>query len=632
MKKLRVTILYVLMTLLFANAVSASLSYVTAAGENWTLEENGTLVIMGIIDADEFEKNGWTPYREQIKTVRLTAGAGWMPEYVFDGCVNMTEFRVDTGCTAYFADDGVLYRNLAQDSRRLFCYPDAKTDKAYAVLEHSSIIDRAFADAVYLEKVVFPEDLYYVGTSWDAAVFENCTSLTEVVVDRSHGLYCPEGTFDGTALSSEFIDEICWNNPFTDIHPQSPYYDAVKFVEKNGLMNGMGNGTFSPDTGMTRAMFVTVLGRMAGVTEYSRGGDLFRDVEEGQWYSDYVYWAKEKGIVKGYEDGTFGVNDKVTIEQAVVMLARYAGVEEAPMYDMEGGYDDASEVSEWAKSAMRWAVATGIYDGYGRELRPKENAPRALVAQMLYYYADKYVPMSPLGRHNAFLDGFSFAEYGGQNYVTYPGWEETAVDKDYIVLFVNGSPVDCDGIFLDEEGKPIVPVKAIYNLLGYPYTGNEKMSAEELAEKLGAEYHWCDSSVEDRPYNLPYMYLNGDHITFDLYQKVGVVKSKEAAVKHLRKALITAYETRYGVDYIPSDVEVLQIKNGEDEQNWHRRMLSIMSVHDVEFKLGRYYKIPYVWDFYVDIYTDDIYMLYNGITNTITKFDPRSPGAFTFAG
>ncbi len=613
MKKFRILFLAALTSVLLAGTVSAALPDITVSGDNWTLEGNGTLVITGIIDADKFEENGWTPYNAQIKTVRLTADAGWMPEDVFDGCANLTEFRVDEGCTAYFSDNGVLYQNLAQDSRRLFCYPDAKTDKTYTILENSSIINRAFADAVYLEKVVFPEDLYYVGTSWDAAVFENCTSLTEVVVDRSHGLYCPEGTFDGTALSSEFIDEICWNNPFTDIHPQSPYYDAVKFVEKNGLMNGMGNGTFSPDTGMTRAMFVTVLGRMAGVTDYYNGVSEFRDVSAVEWYSDYVYWAFHNGIVEGYRDEpfrTFGVNDKVTIEQAVVMLARYAGVTDTLAYDMDGDYDDASEVSAWAKSAMRWAVATGIYDGYGRELRPKANAPRALVAEMLYYYVEKYT-VAP-----ANLDGFSYGEF----------------DKDKIKLFVNGSPVECEGIFLDENGVPIVPAKTVYNALGHPYSGNEKMSAEELAEKLGAEYHWCDSSVEERPYSLPYMYLNGDHITFDLYDRVGVVKSKEAAVEHLRKALITAYETRYGVDYVPSDVEVLQIKNGEDEQNWHRRMLSIMSVHDVDFQIGRYYKIPYVWDFYVDMYTDDIFMLYNGITNQITKFDPRAPGAFTFAG
>ncbi len=615
MKKFRAIVLSVLTGLFLAGTVSAALPDITATGENWTLEGNGTLVITGTIDADAFVENGWTAYNEQIKTVRLTADAGWMPEYVFDGCTNMTEFLVDANCIAYFSDDGVLYQNLAQDSRRLFCYPDAKTDKEYTILEHSSLIDRAFADAIYLEKVVFPADLYYVGTSWDAAVFENCTSLREVVVNSPCGIYCPEGTFDGTALSTEFIDELCWNNPFTDVHPQSPYYNAVKFVEKNGIMNGMGNGTFSPDTGMTRAMFVTVLGRMAGITDYYNGVSEFRDVSAVEWYSDYVYWAFQNGIVKGYKDElyrTFGVNDKVTIEQAVVMLARYAGVEELPtlMYDMEGDYDDTSDISDWAKSAMRWATATGIYDGYGRELRPKANAPRVLVAEMLYNYAKKYTVAS------ANLDGFSYS----------------ASDEDEITLFVNGSPVECDGIFLDENGVPIVPVKAVYNALGYSYAGNEKMCADELARKLGAVYHWCDSSVEDRPYYLPYMYLNGDHLTIDLYKTVGLVKSKEAAVEHLRETLITAYENRYGVEYVPSDVEVSQIKNGEDEQNWHRHMLSIMSVHDVEFKIGRYYKIPYVWDFYVDIYTDDIYMLYNGITNTITKFDPYSPGAFGFAG
>lgn len=621
MGKSRILLFSVLTSLLLAGTVSATLP---ASGENWTLDNSGTLVITGTIDADKFEENGWTPYKEQIKTVRLTADAGWMPEYVFDGCTNMTEFLVDADCTAYFADDGVLYQNLASDSRQLICYPDAKSDKEYTVLEHSSIVDRAFADAAYLEKVVFPEDLYYVGASWDAAVFENCASLTEVTMNRTHGLYCPEGTFDGTALPTEVIDKFCWNNPFTDIYPQSPYYDAVKFVEENGLMNGMGNGTFAPDTGMTRGMFVTILGRMAGVTKYYHGVDLFRDVSEEKYYSDYVYWADAEGIAKGYSDEqfrTFGVNDKVTIEQAVVMLARYADVEDVPANDMGSDYDDASDVSDWAKPAMSWATAAGIYDGYGRELRPKANAPRARVAEMLYNYVEKYIPMSLTGRLNANLDGFSYDTLG-QNYVTYPGGNRVAVEEEYIVLFVNGSPVECDGICLDDV--PIVPVKTVYNALGRSYVGNEKMCADELAKKLGAEYHWCDSSAKD----CPYLYRNGNHLTIDLYETVGLVKSKEAAVEHLRETLITAYETRYGVDYVPLEQEV----PSTDEQNWHRYKLSTMSVDDVDFQIGRYYKISYVWDFYVDMYTDDVYMMYNGITNRITKFDPRSPGAFEFAG
>jgi len=161
---------------------------------------------------------------------------------------------------------------------------------------------------------------------------------------------------------------------------------------------------------MTRAMFVTVLGRLAGVTDVKEvvnkdgtpciewrlangqwGGiaiaQTFTDVEEGQWYTDYVKWGAANGILQGYGDGAFGVDDKVTVEQAAVILYRYAALIETPLYDMEADYTDTDDISAWAMDAMRWVTATDIYDGYdGGQLRPKQNAARALVAEMLYNY------------------------------------------------------------------------------------------------------------------------------------------------------------------------------------------------------------------------------------------------------
>ncbi|MBQ2278870.1 MAG: S-layer homology domain-containing protein, partial [Clostridia bacterium] len=104
-----------------------------------------------------------------------------------------------------------------------------------------------------------------------------------------------------------------WHNPFHDVYPQDTYYNAVKFVHKNGLMNGMSDDLFSPDAGMTRAMFVTVLGRLAEMQDFYTDENLvwvtFEDVEADQWYTYYVNWAVTNDIVKGYGNGIFGVND-----------------------------------------------------------------------------------------------------------------------------------------------------------------------------------------------------------------------------------------------------------------------------------------------------------------------------------
>ena len=91
--------------------------------------------------------------------------------------------------------------------------------------------------------------------------------------------------------------------PFRDVTSGKWFYEAVKYVWERGLMDGVAPDEFNPNGGMTRAMFVTVLGRLAG-TEGSKSNP-FPDAKSDTWYSKYVGWAVDQGIVNGYEDGTF---------------------------------------------------------------------------------------------------------------------------------------------------------------------------------------------------------------------------------------------------------------------------------------------------------------------------------------
>ena len=179
-------------------------------------------------------------------------------------------------------------------------------------------------------------------------------------------------------------------NPFVDVNPSDAYYDAVLYVYENGLFKGVSETEFAPDTTMTRAMFVTVLGRMAGVNPLLYQKSSFTDVEVGQWYSPYVEWAAQSGIVLGYGDGTFGLNDEITVEQAAVILARYAAFTGRSTYTLRtlSDFADSADVSDWAVYSMKWIVNTGIYTGENGMLSPKSLAKRSLVAAMLYNYAD----------------------------------------------------------------------------------------------------------------------------------------------------------------------------------------------------------------------------------------------------
>lgn len=178
-----------------------------------------------------------------------------------------------------------------------------------------------------------------------------------------------------------------WNNPFVDVAENAWYYDAVKFVSKNGLMNGIGNGQFAPENHLSRAMLAQILynkeGRPATI-----GNRTFADVAFGAWYADAVRWASEKGIVAGYGDNLFGPDSDITREQFAVMLYRYAGSPVPPNLALD--FVDANKISDWARDAVCWAVDQGILNGKGNGiLDPAGKATRAEAAQMLKNYLDK---------------------------------------------------------------------------------------------------------------------------------------------------------------------------------------------------------------------------------------------------
>ena len=110
--------------------------------------------------------------------------------------------------------------------------------------------------------------------------------------------------------------------PFRDVREDSTYYAAVKAVYDAGVMEGTGENTFSPEGTVTRAQAVTVLARLAQAQ--STESDTFTDVAQGSWYSGYVGWAAEKGIVLGDGAGHFLPEQPVTGQQMDLMISRYA--------------------------------------------------------------------------------------------------------------------------------------------------------------------------------------------------------------------------------------------------------------------------------------------------------------------
>ena len=175
---------------------------------------------------------------------------------------------------------------------------------------------------------------------------------------------------------------------FLDVAPNAWYKDAVQYAYDNGLMTGVSDTEFAPEQTTTRAMIVSMLARLEGVESAESAG--FSDVAANDWYATAVNWAASVGVVNGYEDGTFKPNTAITREQLAAILmnyAQYKGQDVSARADLNG-YTD--QPSTWAEEAMQWAVAEELITGVTNdELQPQSSATRAQVAAILQRFLCK---------------------------------------------------------------------------------------------------------------------------------------------------------------------------------------------------------------------------------------------------
>ena len=172
--------------------------------------------------------------------------------------------------------------------------------------------------------------------------------------------------------------------------------DAIRFAAHRGLLSGVGNDLFAPQGTMTRAMFVTVLWRIAGCPAAEAESE-FTDLS-ADWYRASVAWGAETGVVKGLSDTEFGPNYPVTREQMCVLLCRFA--EQLGLNIGSAGsvaFSDAGDISVWAMDAIGVCAGNGLILGVGdNRFAPKDTAKRmevsALFTRFITQMVEKYAP------------------------------------------------------------------------------------------------------------------------------------------------------------------------------------------------------------------------------------------------
>ena len=178
--------------------------------------------------------------------------------------------------------------------------------------------------------------------------------------------------------------------PFKDVKPDAWYASAVKYAFDKGLINGVSEGTFSPEGLLTRAQLITILWRAEGEPAAS-GAVPYADVEAGAWYAQAVGWALEKKLIRSEAGASLEPNAPLTRAETAALLwnwAKSGGLDVSVGEDTNIlSYTDFTEIPEGAAPALQWAVGAGVMEGMGDgTLAPQGSLTRAQAAAVLMRY------------------------------------------------------------------------------------------------------------------------------------------------------------------------------------------------------------------------------------------------------
>lgn len=186
------------------------------------------------------------------------------------------------------------------------------------------------------------------------------------------------------------------NTAFTDIAAHWAKED-IEFVVSRGLFSGTSNTTFSPNTAMTRGMFVTALGRLANADVNGYTKSSFTDVKNDAYYMNYIEWASNNNIINGVGNGKFAPDQSITREQMAVIMSNYAKTigYTLPKVHIENIFTDNAKISTYAKEDVKQMQMAGVISGKnGNLFDPQGTATRAEVSAVLRRFVELVISSS----------------------------------------------------------------------------------------------------------------------------------------------------------------------------------------------------------------------------------------------
>lgn len=171
---------------------------------------------------------------------------------------------------------------------------------------------------------------------------------------------------------------------FTDVAPSHWAYGAIKTLKEAGIVSGVGDGSFEPDSAVTREQFLKMLLEAKNVAPLQDTANVeYADVLPDTWYFGYVSAAKREGIVSGISDTLFGAGQNILRQDMAVMIWRVLSDMEVQPSGDDTPFADDGEIAEYALEAVYKLKAFGIVQGNENNFSPQEKLTRAEAAVVI---------------------------------------------------------------------------------------------------------------------------------------------------------------------------------------------------------------------------------------------------------
>lgn len=316
----------------------------------------------------------------KLQTVYLSKTVSSLPEAFLNFAPNLQEYIVDEDNPYYSSVDGVIYN---KDKTELVRYPQGKDAEIFEIPNGVVTLKSGAISNAPSVKILIPPSVKNFEDGW---------------IDGNYGgsiagqrtIYGYTGTAaEAYAKQRGYI--FIPLNPFADVPYNAWFLEAVKYSKEKGFITGYGNGNFGGADKLQRQDFIVILGRIVGfdneVFSHESMYCELADVVQSAYYAPSVNWSVYRNIIKGYENGKFGVGDSITREQVATILYRYMGSPEVTGADETlAPFADAGRISNFAKDAMVWAVQNGVISGKNATtLAPTDSTLRAEIATIIMH-------------------------------------------------------------------------------------------------------------------------------------------------------------------------------------------------------------------------------------------------------